>query len=276
MNKVDSPIGVFDSGVGGISTLKVLATMLPHEDFVFFGDSGNAPYGEKRREEVQRLTDNAVQKLLKHHIKGMVIACNTATSAAKPMLIERYPDLTIVGIEPALKEAVDNGARNILVMATPLTLAMPKFQKQLHLFSGERHIETLPCSGLAGLIECGAQRLDDVRDLLRRLLSTTSGTRFDAVVLGCTHYPFVKKLIADYIPSQPRFYTGYEGLTRHLTHLLGDAKLLRTSNPDRHIEFLSSSVNPHETDLYRELFTSSFESSTQFGRPYTYLSISHE
>ncbi|MFT8357468.1 MAG: glutamate racemase [Bifidobacterium aquikefiri] len=266
MNRVDSPIGVFDSGVGGISTLKVLAKMLPHEDFVFFGDSGNAPYGEKRREEVQRLTNNAVQKLLTHHIKGMVIACNTATSASKPMLLEHYPDLTIVGIEPALKEAVDNGAQNILVMATPLTLAMPKFQRQLRLFSGERHIETLPCSGLAGLIECGAQRLDDVKDLLRRLLSTTSDTQFDAIVLGCTHYPFVKDLIAECIPSHPRFFTGYEGLTRHLTHLLDDKNLLRTGNEHRSIEFLSSSVNPHETDLYRELFTSSIESATQFGR----------
>ncbi|MFT9008304.1 MAG: glutamate racemase [Bifidobacterium sp.] len=263
---MDSPIGVFDSGVGGISTLKVLASMLPHEDFVFFGDSGNAPYGEKRREEVQRLTNDAVQKLLMHHIKGMVIACNTATSAAKPMLLERYPDLTIVGIEPALKEAVDNGAQNILVMATPLTLAMPKFQRQLHLFSGERHIETLPCSGLAGLIECGAQRLDDVKDLLRRLLSTTSGRRFDAVVLGCTHYPFVKDQIAECLPSNPSFYTGYEGLTRHLTHLLGERQLLRSTNACRSIEFLSSSVNPHETDLYKQLFASSIESATEFGR----------
>lgn len=265
MQTKQSPIGVFDSGVGGISTLKVIAGMLPEEDLIFFGDSGNAPYGEKRPEEVQRLTNNAIEKLLKHNIKGMVIACNTATSAAKPLLLEHYPDLTIVGIEPALKEAVDNGAHNILVMATPLTLAMPKFQKQLHLFSnGERHIETLPCPGLAGLIECGAQRLNDVADLLRRLLSTTSSQHFDAVVLGCTHYPFVKDLIADCMPSKPRFFTGYEGLTRHLTHLLGDKDLLRTNNPDRRIDFLSSSVNPHETDLYKELFTSSIESATEF------------
>ena len=115
--KFENYIGVFDSGVGGISVLQELTKLLPHEKFVFFGDSANAPYGEREVEEVQRLTINAVQPLVDAGVKALVIACNTATSSAINLLREMYQDIPVIGVEPALKPAVDAGYQKILVMA---------------------------------------------------------------------------------------------------------------------------------------------------------------
>ncbi|MBJ7629303.1 glutamate racemase [Weissella confusa] len=129
------PIGVFDSGVGGVSTLKKLHEMLPNEDFLFYGDSKNAPYGSKSQEAVYMLSKDIVEYFKQKDVKAIVIACNTATSAAKERLIEEYPELPIIGIEPALKEAVDSNERNILVMGTNLTMKLPKYQKMVNEYS---------------------------------------------------------------------------------------------------------------------------------------------
>jgi len=130
VNKSDRPIGFFDSGVGGISVLKESLKILPNEDFVYFGDSINAPYGIKSVNEVKELTFNAVDFLLSKGVKVVVIACNTATSAAIDDLREKYKDIPIIGIEPALKPAVEiSRGKSIIIMATPMTLAEKKFSK---------------------------------------------------------------------------------------------------------------------------------------------------
>ena len=124
------PIAVFDSGVGGISVLKELVRQMPNEDFLFFGDSANAPYGTKPTEEVRRLTIEATQRFMEAGAKGVTIACNTATSAAVRTLRQMYPDFPIVGIEPALKPAVEHcPGEKVLVLATPVTIREEKFHR---------------------------------------------------------------------------------------------------------------------------------------------------
>lgn len=153
MDSEDRPIGFFDSGVGGISVLREAVKILSNEDFVYFGDSKMAPYGIKTVEEVKRLTFNAVEFLLKKNIKALVVACNTATSAAIIDLRKTYSKyMPIVGIEPALKPAVEfNREGNILIMATPMTLAESKFNNLMKKYSTS-NIIPLPCSGLVELM----------------------------------------------------------------------------------------------------------------------------
>lgn len=259
------PIGVFDSGVGGISTLRTLAAMLPHEDFIFYGDSANAPYGEKSADHVYELTQHAVDELRSHDVKAIVIACNTATSAAKPELMKHYPDITFLGIEPAVKLAVDSGKKNVLVMATPLTLSLQKFHQQMERFKDRATIHPLPCPGLAELIEKGPTGLPEIKTYLNDLLAQSTENTLDAVVLGCTHYPFVANEVQKEIGGSIEVFTGFEGLGRNLQRQLAARHLLREDSSDpaasQHLQTVSfmSSKNTHEElDLYQRLFENGF------------------
>lgn len=259
------PIGVFDSGVGGISTLRTLSSMLPNEDFVFYGDSANAPYGEKSADEVYELTEHAVEKLHALTVKAIVIACNTATSAAKPELMKRYPDIVFLGIEPAVKQAVDEGKKNILVMATPLTLSLQKFHTQMEKYCKRATITPLPCPRLAELIEKGPAALAEIKDYIAGLLASVrpeSGEPYDAAVLGCTHYPFVTHTISQLVGPNATIYTGFDGLGRNLKRQLGQRSLLRdTGNQAHHrnVRFMSSRDTAEELSLYRRLYEHGFE-----------------
>ncbi|VDG24429.1 glutamate racemase [Lactiplantibacillus mudanjiangensis] len=249
-----APIGVFDSGVGGISTLQTLAKVLPNEDFIFYGDSANAPYGEKDATTVCQLATDVIDELATQDVKAVVIACNTATSAAKPQLTAAYPDMPILGIEPALKEAVDAGKQHILVMGTPLTLSLPKYRAQLAKFGPKTNIYSLPCPGLADRIELGSAGLPKIKALLADLMAPMLEHPIDAVVLGCTHYPFIQDLITAKFEQPVTVYTGYEGIARNLTAQLQEQDLLRSVNNDRQIQFMSSRNTATELALYRDLF----------------------
>ena len=156
MTNKDSPIGVFDSGLGGVSVLRACARLLPHEDFLFFGDSANAPYGEKTLEEVRALTLRRAKELLDRGAKAIVVACNTATSAAISLLREQYPQVPVIGIEPAVKPAAQaDDSSQVIVMATPLTIHEEKYQKLAAAFCHEAGVISLPCRGLAELVEEG-------------------------------------------------------------------------------------------------------------------------
>ena len=190
------PIGVFDSGVGGISVLRELMKNMPGESFVYYGDSANAPYGARSPEEVRSLTDAHVRELIGRGAKAIVIACNTATGAAIQYLRERYTDIPIIGMEPAIKPAVTAypGGR-ILVMATPVTLSSPGFQRLMAAYADRAQILPAPCAKLARMIENGLLDGPEVEEYLRTELSAYLDTPTDAVVLGCTHYPFAKNVI---------------------------------------------------------------------------------
>ena len=155
-NRNTAAIGVFDSGVGGISVLRELVAQMPNENYIFFGDSKNAPYGTKTLEEVQKLTCADAEYLLSRGVKALVVACNTATSAAIRILREKYADMPVIGIEPALKPAVHAGGHpRVLVMATPMTLREEKFHALMQRFESDAEILRLPCPGLVEYVEQG-------------------------------------------------------------------------------------------------------------------------
>lgn len=151
------PIGFMDSGLGGLSVLREAIKIMPSEDFIYYGDSLNAPYGTKTTEAIRELTFHVVEKLLNQGIKGLVIACNTATGAAVNQLRSAYPDLPIIGIEPAIKPAVmcNHGGR-ILVMATPMTIKQRKFRELLDLYKDKAEVIPVPCEGAYGI--CRARK----------------------------------------------------------------------------------------------------------------------
>ena len=148
MDKQDRPIGFFDSGLGGISVLRACTALLPHEDFLYFGDSINAPYGEKSLETVRDLTIRAIEDLIQQGVKAVVVACNTATSAAITLLRDKHPYMPIIGIEPAVKPAAQaHNSSSVLVMATPLTIQEDKYQKLAAAFCDQANVISLPCTG---------------------------------------------------------------------------------------------------------------------------------
>ena len=203
MNTKKDYIAVFDSGVGGISVLRHLLRRMPGERFLYYGDSANAPYGTRSREEVKKLTFAAVETLMEQGIKALVVACNTATSAAIADLRQAYPDTIVIGIEPALKLAAERfpGGR-IGVMATPMTLREEKFEALLHRYGETSQVYKLPAPGLVELVESGRGDSPQMDTLMETLLSPYRG-QLDAVVLGCTHYPFAAAAISRACPDPP-------------------------------------------------------------------------
>ena len=244
-------VGVFDSGVGGISVLSRLVEELPNEDFVYFGDSANAPYGEKTREWVVRRSHAIVEQLLDDGAKAIVIACNTATSAAAGELRAEYAHVPIIGLEPALKPAT-LVAQRILVMATPITLRLDKYQQLAERWGGGHQVIDAPCSGLAGRIEQGNLDEPDVVKLVDELVGRYRG-QVDAVVLGCTHYPFVASAIRTVLGEVPLF-DGAPGTARQLRRRLAERDLLTKSGDPGRVEFQTSDDNPETLDRYQSFF----------------------
>ncbi len=235
MNSTFRPIGVFDSGVGGISVLRELVKLMPREQYLYFGDSANAPYGDKTTQQVRQLTLDAAGMLLERGAKALVVACNTATAAAIDILRETYPDQIIIGIEPALKMGADRfpGGR-IGVMATQVTLREEKFLHQTERFP-DTTVFQIPAPGLVELIEGGQS--DRIDAFLENLLRPYEG-KLDALVLGCTHYPFVKERIGKILGPDVVLLDGGEGTARQTQRCLKAAGLL--SDGPGGIEIMSS------------------------------------
>ena len=231
----DEAIAVFDSGVGGISVLRELLKQMPNENYLYFGDSANAPYGRKSTEEVRELTLHAAQMLLSQQVKALVVACNTATSAAITCLREKYPDTIIIGIEPALKLAADRfPTGQIGIMATEVTLREEKLAHQLERFPAAA-VTRITAPGLVELIESGCANSPQTETLLRQILTPYIG-QLDALVLGCTHYPFVKDTIAKIIGDATLLLDGGEGTARQTHRCLAEAGLLNTGSGSIRIE----------------------------------------
>lgn len=226
----DRPIAVFDSGLGGISVLRKLVRQLPREDFLYFGDSANAPYGPRPTHQIRALTEKHAETLFSQGAKALVVACNTATSAAIRDLRERWPDRIIVGIEPALKPAVDYfPTGRILVMATDATLREEKFAALMAKFEGECSILKCPCPGLVEFVERGELEGDALLARLQKTLAPYLSPSPDAIVLGCTHYPFLKNAIRRAVGNSPLLLDGADGTAKETKRRLAEAGLLRES-----------------------------------------------
>ena len=246
------PIAVFDSGVGGISVLRHLRRLMPGEDYLYFGDSANAPYGSRTTQEVRELTLAAAKRLTAQPIKALVIACNTATAAAVQQVRASYPQLIVIGIEPALKLAADHypGGR-IGVMATEVTLREEKFDTLLHRFDVSCTIAKIPAPGLVPLIEAGKADTPEADALLQSILGPYVG-KLDALVLGCTHYPFAAKAISRILGDRVVLLDGGEGTARETMRRLREAGLLSQKQTGT-VTLESSAVHSDMVRLAKEL-----------------------
>ena len=232
------PIGMFDSGVGGISVLREAVRLMPGERFIFYGDTKNAPYGTKTRVEVLNLSRDVVKTLLDRGCKAILIACNTATSAAAADLRAEYADLPIIAMEPALKPASTLHKDGVVLsLATPGTLSGEKYAS---LFSryGEG-VVSLPCPGLMEFAERGELSGERLRGFLSRLFQPYLNENVEAVVLGCTHYVFLKMAIGEFFPGVP-LIDGNEGTVRQLIRRLAKKDLLAPEGRPGGVELLSS------------------------------------
>lgn len=245
-----SPIAVVDSGLGGISVLRKLYKLMPNEDFIYFGDSANAPYGIKTKEEIKNLTVSAVEKLMARGAKAVVIACNTATSAAASFLREKYPDYIFVGLEPALKPAaLFKEKPKVLVLATPLTLKEKKFDDLMARFEGQAEFIKLPAPDLVRYIESGNLDCDEEIEYLQKILEPYKNNKVDAVVLGCTHFPFAEKSILKILGDEVQVFEGGNGAARQCKRLLEEKGLLNSLGREGTISFENSDGNKIETSI---------------------------
>ena len=250
------PIGFMDSGVGGISVLKEAVRVLPAEDFVYFGDSANAPYGTKTPAEIRELTFKAVEKLMDHDIKALVVACNTATSSAIRDLRLKYSDMPIIGIEPAVKPAVVCGrGGRIIVMATPMTIRQRKFKELVSTYESEADIVPLACEGLMEFVEDPSKTKEELMAYLDENLGPVLTDDTESIVLGCTHYPFIADEIREYLGDRPvMLIDGSKGTSSQLKQRLADSGLLRDDQEQGQITMLNSSNDPEMMELSWRLF----------------------
>jgi len=235
-----APIGVFDSGLGGISVARQIAKDMPAEHVLYFGDSANAPYGIKTPEQVRALSFDIVERFVRQGVKAVVIACNTATSAAVNDLREHY-DIPIIGMEPALKVACDRGdvpsdphhiPQRVIVAATPLTLRERKFAKLMDRFDSNNTIFKEPCPDLVEIVESG--RLGD-HDL------------------GCTHFVFYRDYFRELLPERAAVIDGNEGTVRHLGVVLESLGKLAPEDATGGVELANSDPSERIAELSRKL-----------------------
>lgn len=239
------PIGVFDSGLGGVSVLRAVRATLPYEDFIYYGDSVNAPYGTRPEKEILALSMAAISALVQQGVKAVVIACNTVTSVAAPALRAQYPQTIIVATEPAVKPAAaDSPQGRIVVMATPATLQGERFHHLMGRFQGEAVVIPCPCPGLMEFVERGETHSERLRHYLEERFRAVGAEKPDSVVLGCTHYPFVQGMIQEVAGPQAKIFDGASGIARQLKQRLAMAHLLSDKTEPGEIVWQNSSPNP--------------------------------
>ncbi len=234
-------IGVFDSGVGGLSVLRALRSEMPLEQFLYVADSGYAPYGERDDSHVLARAHAITQFLLtKHHIKALVVACNTATAAAIRELRQRYPHLPIVGIEPALKPAIAiSKTGRVGVMATRGTLNSEKFALLQQSFQGAATFVLQPCDGLADAIEHANAIKTEALSTRYTGAMGLFGSKFgeiDTLVLGCTHYPFITEQLRLLVGPDVNFLEGGAPVARQTRRLLSETHSLAIGSASTDIE----------------------------------------
>ncbi len=250
--KKDGFAAVIDSGVGGLSVVPALRAALPHEDFVYYGDAGNAPYGEKSADEVKKIVDGIVGEMIARGAKAIVLACNTATSAAASYLREKYADTPIIGMEPALKPAAEAADHpRVLVMATPLTIKEDKLHALAERLAGEADFVLIPCHGLVESVERGDVGGDKVKQLVADILSPHLDGA-DSIVLGCTHYAHLRGVIEEIAPGVAIF-DGADGTARETKRRLVEAGIAKRCGKGS-LTLKNSSPDPEYADLcYRLL-----------------------
>lgn len=254
-------IAFFDSGLGGLTVLSAAMKKLPHEDFLFYADTLHVPYGTKDKEDVKSYIHHAMETIMKEEVKAIVVACNTATSMAISDLRKAYP-IPVIGMEPAVKPAVEinrSSGKRILVLATPLTLKESKYRDLVRRVDSMHIVDSLP---LPELVEhCEALNFDQkvMNAYYTKQFESFDMNEYGTIVLGCTHYPFYKRILTDLLPDHIRIIDGSKGTVNRLIQVLSDKDLLSSSGR-QDVKLINSSHSMEYTEkmkkalsIYREI-----------------------
>lgn len=253
----EAPVGVFDSGVGGLSVLGEIRRLLPNESLLYVADCGHIPYGEKTPEFIRQRCAIIANFLHHQGAKALVVACNTATVAGVADLRRDYPHWPIVGMEPAVKPAAAATRSGIVgVLATTGTLQSAKFAALLDRFATDVQVITQPCPGLVELIEAGDLQSPALRQLLQGYVEPLLAAGCDTLILGCTHYPFLKPLLKHMVPAHISLIDTGAAVARQLQRLLAERGLL-AAGPASETRFWSSADPIHLRKILPTLWNSS-------------------
>ena len=247
----NSKIGVFDSGLGGLSVLHTLQTILPQESYVYFGDSMNAPYGVKTREDVFELSKAICDALIEKNVKAIVIACNTATSAAVERLRALY-DIPIVGMEPAIKPALKHATGQIAVLATEMTLKEEKFLKLVESLEDGYRIEKIPAPEWVDCVENHMFDQDYVNVSVKTFLDKYV-PKSNAIVLGCTHFVFLRNVISAYYHGKIEIFDGNMGTALQLKNTLASRGLIYDGEAPPTLEIINTKSEDYVEKSYELL-----------------------
>jgi glutamate racemase len=229
------PIGVFDSGVGGLSIWRAMRRLLPQESLIFFADSGHVPYGEKSTAELHDLTGQVTRFLLSQDVKMIVVACNTATVHAIGYLRETFPELPFVGVVPVVKTlARRTRTGTIAVLSTPATAQSPYLAGLIEEFAPDKRVINVGCDGLENMVEAGEVGTRATTALLERHLASVRGSEADVVGLGCTHYPFLRGRIKRLLGRGVRLYDPSRPVARRARQLLREREALAENAEPQH------------------------------------------
>jgi glutamate racemase len=235
------PIGIFDSGVGGLSVLREIRAQMPNEHLIYFGDQGHVPYGPRSMEQIQGFSEGITRFLLKHNSKIIVVACNTASAAALKYLRVTFPDVQFVGMEPAVKPAAEKTQTGrVGVLATPATFQGALYASVVERFANGVELFQNTCPGLVDQIEKGELNSPQTRAILEDALLPMLEKNIDTVVLGCTHYPFVIPLIEQIVGENVRVIDPAPAVAKQVKRLLEAGGMLNQNQEEGNIRFITS------------------------------------
>jgi glutamate racemase len=241
MSNPEHPIGVFDSGVGGLSVLREVRALMPNENIIYFGDQGHVPYGPRPMEQIQDFSEGITRFLLAQQAKIIVVACNTASAAALTYLRQTFPDVQFVGMEPAVKPAAEKTQTGkVGVLATPATFQGALYASVVERFANGVELFQNTCSGLVQQIEMGNLDGDETRKILENALHPMLEKNIDTVVLGCTHYPFVIPLIEKIVGEKVRVIDPAPAVAKQVKRLLEAGGMLNQSGRVGMVRFITS------------------------------------
>lgn len=248
------PIGIFDSGIGGLSVLSHIRDYLPAEDLIYVADNAHLPYGNKGHDYVNQRAHQITEFLLEQGVKSVVVACNTATAASIASLRSRF-DLPIVGMEPGIKPGIAQ-TRNgkVAILATEGTLGSTKFQELMQRFSQQAQVLIQPCHGWVELVECQHPEGGNPTEIIEAQLTPLLHSGIDTLVLGCTHYPFLRERIAQIAGRRVTIIDTGEAVARQLKSRLATEELLNPGQRPGRVRFWSSAPNPTLTGLITRLW----------------------
>ena len=243
----NNPIGVFDSGLGGLTVLKKIIEILPNEKYIYYADTDNVPYGTKPKEEVKIYIENAIKFLISKNVKAIVIACNTATSIAINDLRNKY-DIPIIGIEPAVKPAIEKrNGKKVLIMATPTTIREEKLQNLVKKLNVSEEVDLIDMPKLVEFAEKMEFNSNEVKKYIEDRLKKYNLNNYSTLVLGCTHFPLFKESLLQVFSDGILIIDGSQGVANRLKDILENKNLL--GNNKLQINYYNSGKIANKFDI---------------------------